>query len=134
MFFFDNNLLGPSSLETIGVPSKKVATPPPQPSAVETQSAYAQQLAEVPELSSYGTVFGSSTKPAQLTETETEYQVSCVKHLFSEHVVFQVCESLSICRVADLKSSLVQRLEYFARYCPGASIGHHAAIIRIRLD
>ncbi|OCH95666.1 coatomer subunit gamma [Obba rivulosa] len=79
----------PSSLETIGMPSTSKAPTPPPVSAAETQSAYAQQLTEVPEFASYGTVFSSSPKPQQLTESETEYQVSCVKHLFKEHVVFQ---------------------------------------------
>ncbi|KAF9780088.1 coatomer subunit gamma [Thelephora terrestris] len=78
----------PSSLETVGFPSKKEVTPTPQLSAVETQSAFIQQLKEVPELATYGEVLGSS-KPAQLTESETEYQVTCVKHIFAEHVVFQ---------------------------------------------
>lgn len=81
--------VGPSSLETVGVPAKET-TPTPQLSAVETQSAYIQQLKEVPELAIYGEVLGSS-KPAQLTESETEYQVTCVKHIFAEHIVFQVC-------------------------------------------
>ncbi|GLB35747.1 putative the coatomer is a cytosolic protein complex that binds to dilysine motifs and reversibly associates with Golgi non- clathrin-coated vesicles, which further mediate biosynthetic protein transport from the ER, via the Golgi up to the trans Golgi network [Lyophyllum shimeji] len=82
----------PSTLDTypIGVPtSKKVSASPPPPSAAEKQSAYAQQLAEVPEFSSYGPVQNSSITPAQLTESETEYQVTCVKHIFAEHVVFQ---------------------------------------------
>ncbi|KZT73207.1 Coatomer, gamma subunit [Daedalea quercina L-15889] len=79
----------PSSLETIGVPStSKAATPPPQ-TAAETQSAYAQQLVDVPEFADYGPVLNSSSKPSQLTEAETEYQVSCVKHIFKEHIVFQ---------------------------------------------
>ncbi|TNY19491.1 coatomer subunit gamma [Rhodotorula diobovata] len=59
------------------------------PSASETQSAYAKQLAEVPEFADYGTVLKSSAKPIELTERETEYVVSAVKHIFSEHVVFQ---------------------------------------------
>ncbi|KII93952.1 hypothetical protein PLICRDRAFT_153163 [Plicaturopsis crispa FD-325 SS-3] len=80
----------PSTLDTIGVPaSKKASATPPPPSAAETASAYAQQLADVPELSSYGPVLNSSLKPTQLTETETEYQVTCVKHIFAEHIVFQ---------------------------------------------
>lgn len=79
----------PSSLETIGVPSTSKAPTPPPATAAETQSAYAQQLAEVPEFASYGPVLSSSAKPQQLTESETEYQVSCVKHIFNEHVVFQ---------------------------------------------
>lgn len=59
-------------------------------SPAETASQYAQQLAEVPDFANYGAPF-NSTKPAQLTERETEYQVSCVKHIFKEHIVFQVC-------------------------------------------
>ncbi|KAH9949393.1 coatomer subunit gamma [Amylocystis lapponica] len=72
----------PNSLETIA------ASPPPQ-TAAETQSAYAQQLADVPEFAPYGPILTSSAKPAQLTESETEYQVSCVKHIYKEHIVFQ---------------------------------------------
>ncbi|GJE86234.1 coatomer subunit gamma [Phanerochaete sordida] len=79
----------PSTLETLGAPSTSKAATPPPPTAAETQSAYASQLAEVPEFETYGTVLNSSTKPAQLTESETEYQVSVVKHIFREHVVFQ---------------------------------------------
>ena len=88
-FFNSHSHTGPSSLETVGVQAKKEATPTPQLSAVETQSAYIQQLKEVPELATYGEVLGSS-KPVQLTESETEYQASCVKHIFAEHIVFQV--------------------------------------------
>ncbi|RDX51183.1 coatomer subunit gamma [Lentinus brumalis] len=79
----------PSTLETIGVPSTSKAATPPPPSAAETQSSYAQQLAEVPELASYGPVLNSSAKPSPLTESETEYLVSVVKHVFKEHIVFQ---------------------------------------------
>ncbi|KIM88960.1 hypothetical protein PILCRDRAFT_813959 [Piloderma croceum F 1598] len=80
----------PSTLDTIGVPaSTRTSTTPPPPTAAETQSAYAQQLADVPELTGYGPVLNSTSKPVQLTETETEYQVTCVKHIFQEHVVFQ---------------------------------------------
>jgi len=81
---------GPSSLDTIGAPVTRTTTPaPPTKTAEETQSSFVQQLAQVPELASYGTVINSS-KPVQLTENETEYQVSCVKHVFREHIVFQV--------------------------------------------
>jgi coatomer protein complex subunit gamma len=78
----------PSTLDTIAVPTRTNASPPP-PTAAETQSTYAQQLAEVAEFADYGPVLNSSAKPVQLTETETEYQVTCVKHIFKEHIVFQ---------------------------------------------
>ncbi|CAE7122410.1 unnamed protein product [Rhizoctonia solani] len=81
----------PSALDaTLAINAPKAATPAAAaPTAAETQSQYAEQLAAVPELASYGPVLGSSVKPVQLTESETEYVVSCVKHLFKEHVVFQ---------------------------------------------
>jgi coatomer subunit gamma len=81
---------GPSSLDTIGAPVTRTMTPAPPPqTAEETQSSFAQQLGQVPELTSYGAVLNSS-RPVQLTEKETEYQVSCIKHVFREHIVFQV--------------------------------------------
>jgi coatomer protein complex subunit gamma len=49
---------------------------------------YAQQLAKVPEFASCGKLF-CSTKAQALTESETEYMVKCVKHIFDEHVIFQ---------------------------------------------
>ncbi|OAV88487.1 hypothetical protein PTTG_00881 [Puccinia triticina 1-1 BBBD Race 1] len=55
----------------------------------ESQREYAIQLDAVPEFSTYGKVFKSSAKPIPLTEHETEYVVSVVKHIFAEHVVFQ---------------------------------------------
>lgn len=77
-------------METLGAPSTSKAATPPPPTAAETQSAYVEQLAEVEDFAQYGPVLNSSTKPAQLTESETEYQVSVVKHIFKEHIVFQV--------------------------------------------
>ncbi|KAL0951728.1 hypothetical protein HGRIS_008402 [Hohenbuehelia grisea] len=80
----------PSTLDTIGIPAaKKGSDSPPPPTMAEKQSQYAQQLAEIPELEPYGPVLNSSATPAQLTENETEYQVTCVKHIFKEHIVFQ---------------------------------------------
>ena len=64
---------------------------PPPPSVAEMQSNYAQQLAEVPELASYGPVLNSSIKPSPLTESKIEYQVAVVKHIFKEHAIFQAC-------------------------------------------
>mmetsp|Transcript_29994 Transcript_29994/g.87622 ORF Transcript_29994/g.87622 Transcript_29994/m.87622 type:complete len:946 (-) Transcript_29994:90-2927(-) len=45
-------------------------------------------LQEIPELASLGRVF-RSTRPVALTESETEYVVECVKHIFEEHIVLQ---------------------------------------------
>ncbi|KAF7965672.1 hypothetical protein HWV62_42376 [Athelia sp. TMB] len=109
----------PSTLDTIGVPtSSKVSDAPPPPTAAEKASAYAQQLAEVPELASYGPVLNSTNTPVQLTETETEYQVTCVKHIFAEHIVFQynvsntlpdtVLEQVSVFMQPQTESGLVE--------------------------
>lgn len=55
--------------------------------AVASQK-YAQQLQSIPEFSGYGAVLKSSPV-VELTESETEYVVSAVKHLFNEHLVLQ---------------------------------------------
>lgn len=49
---------------------------------------HAELCLAVPQLAALGKLFKSSP-PAQLTEDETEYKVSVVKHVFPEHVVFQ---------------------------------------------
>ncbi|KAG1754749.1 coatomer subunit gamma [Suillus paluster] len=80
----------PSTLDIIAAPStKRASASPPPPTAAETQSAYVQQFADIPHFAEYGTILNSSAKPVQLTESETEYQVTCVKHIFKEHIVFQ---------------------------------------------
>jgi coatomer subunit gamma len=45
-------------------------------------------LNSIPELKALGVPFKSSS-PVELTEPETEYVVSCVKHIYQRHVVFQ---------------------------------------------
>lgn len=42
----------------------------------------------IPELAALGRTFRSS-QPVQLTESETEYVVQCIKHIFPSHVVLQ---------------------------------------------
>ena len=49
-----------------------------------------EQLAAIPQFATLGPLFRSSPKPVELTESETEYVVNCVKHVFNDHIVFQV--------------------------------------------
>ncbi|PKI83359.1 coatomer subunit gamma [Malassezia vespertilionis] len=67
---------------------------PPTPSehpALDLYASYATQLAGITEFASYGTLLASAPilAPAPLTESETEYVVTAVKHVFSEHIVLQ---------------------------------------------
>ena len=55
--------------------------------SAQTQK-YTQQLLAIPELKAYGSVLKSS-QLIELTESETEYVVSVVKHIFKDHVVLQ---------------------------------------------
>lgn len=57
-------------------------------SAAPATQLYAQQLAHIPELKAYGGVLKSSSV-IELTESETEYIVSAIKHIFKGHVVLQ---------------------------------------------
>jgi coatomer protein complex subunit gamma len=79
---------------TLKAPSTGPKTAPARGSAEAIASAsaaaqkYAQQLQAIPELASYGGVLKSSAI-VELTESETEYVVTAVKHLFKEHIVIQ---------------------------------------------
>ena len=57
-------------------------------SAAAATQRYAQQLQQIPEIAAYGGVLKSSPIVA-LTESETEYVVSAVKHIFKEAIVLQ---------------------------------------------
>lgn len=48
-----------------------------------------EQLFAIAEFSDLGPLFRSSPV-VELTEAVTEYNVSCVKHTFQEHIVLQV--------------------------------------------
>jgi len=68
------NGLGPADLN--GLQEEKVKADP------------AEKVYAIPELAALGRAFRSST-PVQLTESETEYVVTCIKHVFENHVVLQ---------------------------------------------
>ena len=48
----------------------------------------AEELYKIPQFSRLGPLFKSS-RPSELSESETEYVVAVVKHMFSSHCVFQ---------------------------------------------
>ena len=67
------------------------ATPAGGPSAIsngEPVNPHLDLLRSIPELASLGPIF-KSCPPASLTEAESEYVVSCIKHILPHHVVFQ---------------------------------------------
>ncbi|EEP80663.1 hypothetical protein UREG_05505 [Uncinocarpus reesii 1704] len=56
--------------------------------AAAATEKYSEQLMEIPELKAYGPLLKSSP-PVELTERETEYVVTVIKHIFKKHVVLQ---------------------------------------------
>jgi len=61
---------------------------PSASSAAVDESSFASSLYKIPQFASLGPVFRSS-KPQPLTESELEYLVEVVKHVFPGHVVLQ---------------------------------------------
>jgi len=61
-----------------------------KPSATR-HDMFVERLAAVPEIAALnlGQLFKSS-QPAELTESETEYVVQCIKHVYAEHIVLQL--------------------------------------------
>merc|ERR1712227_982440 len=71
---------------TIGLTSK-----PDKPTTTATRhDMFVEKLAAIPLLQqlNLGPLFKSS-QPSELTESETEYTVACIKHVFPGHVVLQ---------------------------------------------
>lgn len=60
----------------------------PSIDAVQEKVDPAAVIYAIPEFAEYGRVFRSSA-PVALTESETEYVVSCVKHVFEDHIILQ---------------------------------------------
>jgi len=83
---------------TSATPTIKAPTAGPKPSAktpaevagsgAAAAQKYALELQKIPEIAAYGGVLKSSPV-VELTESETEYVVRSVKHIFKEHVVLQ---------------------------------------------
>jgi len=61
------------------------------------------QLAGIPQFAKLGPLFRSSPTPIELTESETEYVVNCVKHIFNDHIVFQVRRLKNTRSILELK-------------------------------
>ncbi|KAG5362429.1 Coatomer subunit gamma [Yarrowia sp. C11] len=56
--------------------------------AIQRAEKYAAELAAIPDLAAFGTPLKSSLAVA-LTESETEFVVTAIKHIFPSHVVLQ---------------------------------------------
>ncbi|CAF4275639.1 unnamed protein product [Rotaria sp. Silwood2] len=57
-------------------------------SKTNREDTYSEQLSAIPEFAHLGPIFKSSL-PVDLTESEVEYVVRCIKHVFSHYIVFQ---------------------------------------------
>ncbi|KAF1965091.1 Coatomer, gamma subunit [Bimuria novae-zelandiae CBS 107.79] len=57
-------------------------------SATAATQKYAEELQKIPELAAHGGLLKSSAV-VELTESETEYVVTAVKHIFKDHIVLQ---------------------------------------------
>ena len=69
--------------------SKKLISPQISSSTVLTRhEIFAQKFSNHPEMAFLGPLFKSSS-PIELTETEAEYYVQCIKHVFESHIVLQ---------------------------------------------
>lgn len=55
---------------------------------VSREENYAEKLSSVPGIAELGPLFRSS-EVVELTESETEYFVRCIKHCFTNHIVLQ---------------------------------------------
>ncbi|XP_059080210.1 coatomer subunit gamma-2-like [Tigriopus californicus] len=68
----------------MGMTSKKADAKP----TATRHDMFVEKFAAIPQIAQCGPLFRSS-QPVELTESETEYVVQCIKHVFPNHVVLQ---------------------------------------------
>lgn len=72
---------GPKKQQANGTADKASA-------AVAAAQKHAQALLQIPELKAHGPLL-SSSQSVELTESETEYVVTAIKHIYKDHIVIQ---------------------------------------------
>ena len=84
------------NMKSVPVTSMVAEETPKAKAAAKTisqQELYVEELSRIPAFDSLGPLFKSSD-PVKLTENETEYQVTVIKHCFQSHVLLQFnCEN-----------------------------------------
>lgn len=65
-----------------------ITTGPVKPITVSREENYAEKLGTISGIQQLGPLFRSS-EVVELTESETEYVVRCIKHCYSKHIVLQ---------------------------------------------
>ncbi|KAF2898387.1 hypothetical protein ILUMI_07790 [Ignelater luminosus] len=65
-----------------------ITTGPVKPIPVSREENYSEKLSTIPALQQLGPLFKSSDI-VELTESETEYVVCCIKHCYTRHLVLQ---------------------------------------------
>jgi coatomer protein complex subunit gamma len=86
-----------SATPTVKPPTTKASAKSGEEAAAVAAQKYAEELQKIPELAAYGSVLKSSS-PVALTESETEYVVQVIKHVFKDdNVVLQFVCCISFC-------------------------------------
>lgn len=65
-----------------------ITTGPVKPIPVSREENYSEKLSAIPSIQQLGPLFKSSDI-VELTESETEYVVCCIKHCYTRHLVLQ---------------------------------------------
>lgn len=117
------------SFTTLPIVEDKVASSQVQATASSSLRSYsalvdesAAELYKVPELAALGNVF-RSTMPVELTESETEYVVSYVKHVMNEHIVleFTITNTIADQLLVDICIKL-ESIESLEKYSIATSV------------
>lgn len=78
----------PDAEEAVPQKAEGILTGPPKPAPVSREESYAEKLSAIPGIVQLGPLFRTS-EVVELTESETEYVVRCIKHCYTNHVILQ---------------------------------------------
>ncbi|XP_015184185.1 PREDICTED: coatomer subunit gamma [Polistes dominula] len=92
----------------------------PQQPRLTREESFIEKLSQIPPIASIirGSSLLKSSSVFELTESETEYNVKCIKHTFAEHLVlqFDCINTLSDQFLEDVKVS-IEANEYYTVLC-----------------
>lgn len=100
-----------SALPTEGM---LVSTGPAKPVPMSREENYSEKLSAIPGIQQLGPLF-RTCDTVELTESETEYVVRCVKHTYTNHLVLQVSVTIILAllkQVTTRSSVLYTELTY----------------------
>ncbi|XP_068623549.1 coatomer subunit gamma-like [Battus philenor] len=117
----------PAAEEIKDIDEAPVQIEPRKHTMISLEEQYAESLKVIPGIEKFGPTF-KTCEAVELTESETEYRVRCVKHIFAHHLVLQF-ECLN-----TLSDQLLEKVHVRLEALPGYTLLSEVPCDRLPYD